>query len=84
VEKTDRAQKKAAVGRRRHGERGRRAATLGHGGDAGRRPASGHCEERRGGTAERCCGVVVERMSGRRVAFEEEECTRGYDVGPLG
>jgi hypothetical protein len=64
VEKAADKLEKAAAGQRRGGEGGRQAdrrrggegsrwaATLGHGGDAGRRPP-GHRGERRGGMAER-------------------------------
>ena len=71
----------AAASRRHHGEGGRQAATLGRGGDAGRR------EERRGGMVEHGHGAAVDsllEMTSGREAFGEDEWTRGYDVGPLG
>jgi hypothetical protein len=55
VEKTDRVLEKATVDRRCHGEGGRWVGTIGHGGDASRRPTPG-C---RGGVAERCRPVVA-------------------------
>jgi len=54
------------VGRRRHGEGGRRAAALGRGGDAYQRPEPGRREERRGGAAECCHGAAVEMPAGGR------------------
>jgi hypothetical protein len=87
VEKTNRVLEMAVVGRRRHGERGRRTAALGRDGDAGRRPTCGRREEHRAGTVERYQGTMAESLLERiseREASGENEWTRGCNARLLG